>query len=84
MAQNEKAESELSRALRSLLCDIEDMYEGAEPSEDSRHPEEFFGPFSVAKWEDGDLSISWPNLAISMQKAREALDAAENELAPPA
>ena len=78
MAHNEKAESELRRALRSLLSDIEDMYQGAEPSEESRHPEEFFGPFSVVKWDGGDLSISWPNLAISMQRAREALGESED------
>lgn len=70
-------DSELQKALRVLLSDIEEMYQGAEPFAERRHPEEFFGPFSVGKLGDepveADISVSWPNLAISMRNAREAL-----------
>ncbi len=75
--KREEKETEIRRALRALLSDIEGMYEGAEPSPISRHPEEFFGPFSFGKLDgagiEGDISISWPNLAISMRNARDAL-----------
>ncbi|HEX3665822.1 MAG TPA: hypothetical protein VHU23_11380 [Rhizomicrobium sp.] len=35
--------------MRALLSDIEGMYRGAETSDEYRHSEEFFGPFSVGK-----------------------------------
>ncbi|HLY05989.1 MAG TPA: hypothetical protein VKR31_09600 [Rhizomicrobium sp.] len=64
-------------ALRHLLSDIEAMYEGAESPGEGRQPEEFFGPFSVWKLDHSRyeplMSVSWPNLAISMRKARAAL-----------
>lgn len=77
-------DSELRKALRALLSDIEGMYQGADTLGERRHPEEFFGPFSVGKLGDedieADISVSWPNLAISMQNARKALsrDSAED------
>lgn len=75
-------DARLRKALRQLLSDIEDMYEGAVvPDGRGRsHAEEFFGPFSVGKLEGmdiADVSMSWPNLAISMRHAREALRKAE-------
>jgi hypothetical protein len=69
--------NELREALRALLSDIEAMYEGAEFPATGGQPEEFFGPFSVWKLAEGkidtDMSISWPNLAISMRNAKSAL-----------
>lgn len=71
----EKRERELSEALVSLLSDIEAMYQGEELF--GGQSEEFFGPFSI--WEldaaklDTHARISWPCLAISMRKARDAL-----------
>jgi hypothetical protein len=69
--------SEIRAALRALLSDIEGMYEGAETSAQRAHPEEFFGPFSVGKLGgaevEADISVSWPNLAISMRNAKNAL-----------
>jgi hypothetical protein len=80
MTGNGDMESEVRRALRALLSDIEGMYEGAETPPERGHPEEFFGPFSVGKLGgenfEGDLSVSWPNLAISMRNAKKALDGA--------
>ena len=67
----------IQRALRALLFDIEGMYEGEGPIPDRGEPEEFFGPFSIGRLAgtnlEGDISISWPNLAISMRNARNAL-----------
>ena len=75
--------SEIREALRSLLSDIEAMYEGSEDSAESGQPEEFFGPFSIAKLGDagisGGISVSWPNLAINMLNARNALRGADAE-----
>jgi len=69
---------QIREALRALLSDIESMYEGAESSAAGRQPEEFFGPFSVWKCDHADIearvSISWPNLAISMRNAKQALN----------
>jgi hypothetical protein len=83
MSGNDKKDSEIRRALHALLSDIEGMYEGAETPAERGHPEEFFGPFSIGKLcgEDfeGDISVSWPNLAISMRKARHALGDGEAE-----
>lgn len=77
---HEENHSELRRALAALLADIEEMYEGRGASADAEEagePEEFFGPFSVSKLRDSGfasgVSVSWPNLAISMRKARKAL-----------
>lgn len=78
----EHKDSEVRKVLRSLLSDIEAMYEGGEIFAEHRHPEEFFGPFSVGKVgsaEVADVSISWPNLAISMRNAKEALCNADAE-----
>jgi hypothetical protein len=69
--------SEIRDALRALLSDIETMYEGAELLAEYGQREEFFGPFSVSKMSgsgmDADVSVSWPNLAISMRQAKSAL-----------
>jgi hypothetical protein len=74
---------EIREALRSLLIDIESMYEGAEASAKGGQPEEFFGPFSVWKMDAADwearIAVSWPNLAISMRNARDALRNADAE-----
>ena len=74
---------EIREVLRSLLIDIENMYEGpGEPAEGGQ-PEEFFGPFSVWKMDATDLeariAVSWPNLAISMRNAKSALRNADAE-----
>ena len=77
--------SEVRNALTALLSDIESMYEGAESPGEGRQAEEFFGPFSVWKMDPTDLaarvSVSWPNLAISMRKAMAVLR--ESETANP-
>ena len=77
MTGNDDMDSEVRRALRALLSDIEGMYEGAEAPAERGHPEEFFGPFSVGKLGgeeiEADISVSWPNLAISMRNAKKAL-----------
>ncbi len=77
MSRETRDDGELRKALRALLSDIEGMYQGAETSAERRRPEEFFGPFSVGKLGDeeieADISVSWPNLAISMRNARKAL-----------
>ena len=72
---------ELREALRSLLVDIESMYEGAETPAEGGQPEEFFGPFSVwrmgaADWE-ARIAVSWPDLAISLRNAKDALRSAD-------
>ncbi|HEY3639127.1 MAG TPA: hypothetical protein VGK90_13345 [Rhizomicrobium sp.] len=78
MSDKTPSGSEIQTALRALLSDIEGMYQGAETLAERRHPEEFFGPFSIGKLGaeeiESDISISWPNLAISMRAAREALN----------
>lgn len=75
--------NELLDALRALLSDIEGMFEGAETPTRGSHPEEFFGPFSVGKLGgaalEADISVSWPNLAISMRNARNALLDSESQ-----
>lgn len=80
MSGKTKEGSEIRKALRALLSDIEGMYEGAEAPTERGHPEEFFGPFSLGKLSgadlEGDISVSWPNLAISMRNAKKALDGA--------
>lgn len=77
MPHDRKTETNICRALRALLSDIEGMYEGAEISGERGQPEEFFGPFSIGKVDgadfEGGISVSWPNLAISMRRAKEAL-----------
>lgn len=69
--------SEIREALRALLSDIEGMYQGAQASAERAQHEEFFGPFSVGKLGDAeieaDISVSWPNLPISMRNAKNAL-----------
>jgi len=74
---------ELREALRALLSDIEAMYEGAECFGARGQAEEFFGPFSVWKLGDTDIeahvSVSWPNLAISLRNAKSALCEADAE-----
>jgi hypothetical protein len=83
MSETREKDSEVRRALRALLSDIEGMYQGPEEPAERGHPEEFFGPFSVGKLggEDfeGDLSVSWPNLAISMRNANDALRSLDAE-----
>lgn len=73
--------SEIREALYDLVSDIEAMYEGPERPVEGRQPEEFFGPFSVWKLDEARfeplVSISWPNLAISLRKARKALGEAD-------
>ena len=75
--------NEIREAMRALLSDIESMYEGAESSAEGRQPEEFFGPFSVWKLDDADIatrvSVSWPNLAISLRNAKSVLREKEVE-----
>jgi hypothetical protein len=82
VSETKEKDSEIRRALRARLSDIEGMYEGAETHTERGHSEEFFGPFSVGKLggEDfeGDISVSWPNLAISMRDARHALGDGED------
>lgn len=77
MARNGERGDEIREALRVLLSDIEGMYAGAETPAGSGQPEEFFGPFSVGKLGgaeiQADISVSWPNLAISMRNAKTAL-----------
>ena len=76
---------EIRGVLRSLLIDIESMYQGADTPAEGGQPDEFFGPFSVWKMDATDLaariSVSWPNLAISMRKAMAVLR--ESETANP-
>lgn len=73
---------EIREALRALLSDIEGMYEGAETPAESGQSEEFFGPFSVGKLSgaqiEAEISVSWPNLAISMRNAKSALSDANS------
>ena len=74
-------ENDIRKALRELLCDIESMYEGAESPPEGGQPEEFFGPFSVWKLDHSRfepfVTVSWPNLAISLRNAKKALSHAE-------
>jgi hypothetical protein len=81
MSDPSQKDDELREALRALLSDIEGMYEDAEFFAAGGQPEEFFGPFSVWKLDDADIeariSISWPNLAISMRNAKRALSDAD-------
>jgi hypothetical protein len=83
MSDTSQKGDELREALRALLSDIEGMYEGAECFAARGQPEEFFGPFSVWKLGDTDIeahvSVSWPNLAISMRNAKSALRDADAE-----
>ena len=82
MSRNRGKDTDIRRALRALLSDIEGMFEGAEIFPESGQPEEFFGPFSVGKLrgvEIEDVSVSWPNLAISMRNARNAMRNADAE-----
>ena len=83
MSETREKDSEVRRALRALLSDIEGMYEGAETPTERGHPEEFFGPFSVGKLDgeeiETDISVSWPNLAISMRNAKKALSDARSQ-----
>jgi hypothetical protein len=83
ISQNDE---KLREALRDLLSDIESMYEGAETPAEGGQPEEFFGPFSVwkldhSRWEPL-ISVSWPNLAISLRNAKDALRNAGTENPP--
>ena len=77
---------DIREALRSLLLDIESMYEGPETPAEGGQPEEFFGPFSVWKMDPTDLeariAVSWPNLAISMRNAKIALQNADAASVP--
>ena len=66
--------------LQSLVADIEAMYQGQQEIIEGGDREEFFGPFQWAKDSDGNLieantEISWPNLAILLEEAREVLKA---------
>lgn len=78
MSRKRQNGNEIREALRALISDIEGMYKGAEYLATCGQPEEFFGPFSVGKLGDAeieaDISVSWPNLAISMRNAKNALD----------
>ena len=69
--------SEIREASCALLSDIEARYTGAEFSTEGKQPEEFFGPIPAFKLRDEgyepDISVSWPNLAISMRDAKRAL-----------
>ena len=42
-----KNDSEVLKALRTLLFEVEEMHEGARPFAERNHPEEYFGPFSA-------------------------------------
>ena len=79
MPRTSQNDDKLREALRDLLSDIESMYEGAESPPEGGSPEEFFGPFTVWKLDHSRfeplVSISWPNLAISLRKAKNALSA---------
>lgn len=83
MGRTSQSDGELLKALRDLLCDIEGMYEGAEIPTEGGQPEEFFGPFLVWKLDQGRfeplVSISWPNLAISLRNAKSVLRTADAE-----
>ena len=82
MTRKRDKDSEIREALRALLSDIEGMYEGGESFSESGQPEEFFGPFSVGKLGGAEIeavSVSWPNLAISMRNAKSALRGAATE-----
>jgi hypothetical protein len=83
MVRTSQKDDALRDALRDLLSDIEAMYEGAQVVEEGRQPEEFFGPFSVWNLDDSRyeplMSVSWPNLAISMRNAKKALGEGEQE-----
>ena len=89
MSESNGKDNEIRRALRALLSDIEGMYEGAEMRGERGHPEEFFGRFSIGKLGgmelEGDISVSWPNLAISMRNAKDVLRSldAEDTSSPP-
>lgn len=62
--------SELQKAARKLLNDIESMAAGSEFE---------FGEFSewMSAGEDG-VVVAWPNLAISAAKLREVLDSSRS------
>ena len=83
MTPTDEKSYDVLEALRALLSDVESMYEGAETPAEGGHPEEFFGPFSAWKLDPADLdarvSISWPNLAISLRNAKKALRNAHGE-----
>ena len=73
--------SQIRDALVALLSDIEAMYEGVESPREGGQPEELFGPFPVWKLDEADVdarvSVSWPNLAISLRNAKNALAGAD-------
>lgn len=68
-----KYEQELIGRVESLLSDIESMYAGEEFT--GGEVEHFYGPFSMGRENlEGDMEVSWPNLAISAERVREILD----------
>lgn len=75
MNQAGEKDREIREALIALISDIEGLYEGEDVSDGQL--EEFFGPFSVGKIAGvgpaTDVSVSWPNLAISLRNAKAAL-----------
>jgi hypothetical protein len=83
MTRERHAGGDIREALLALLSDIEGMYEGGEISGKGGQPEEYFGPFSVGKLSGpevgAEISVSWPNLAISMRNAKIALGSADED-----
>lgn len=79
MRRKRETDNEIRNVLHALLSDIEAMYEGEEISADRGQPEEFFSPFSVSKLGDAGVSVSWPNLAISMRNAKSVLRNGESD-----
>ena len=77
MVKRGSQDREIRDALRALLSDIEGMYEGPQVIAEHAQPEELFGPFSFGKLGSSeiaaDISVSWPNLAISMRNAKAVL-----------
>ena len=77
MIREQQKHRQIREALCALLSDIEGMYQGPETLAQRAQSEEFFGPFSVGKLGgtelQADISVSWPNLAISMRNAKNAL-----------
>jgi hypothetical protein len=58
--------TDIQKALRALLSDIEGMYRGAETSDEYRHSEEFFGRSPSANW----ASTASPSSGARLMRAR--------------
>jgi hypothetical protein len=61
--------NELIKALKSLISDIESMQSSG------THDSNWFGPFSQHEMGLDDLmEVEWPNLAISLEAVKAALE----------